>query len=186
MSEEPAHFSALSHDVRSSWQRFLDQIESLRPELYRYCRHLTHTPWDAEDLAQDTLTKAFMTLGTVFKDVPNPRAWLFRVASNTWIDRVRRARFLRARHHPPDDDERHAADGEKHPVISRHVSRNVANVVQPEQVMIDDAFDEIEQAPTQDHLAREHAQRRRSRAEPALVPQLEHADDRQRQCRGMK
>jgi RNA polymerase sigma-70 factor (ECF subfamily) len=29
----------------------------------------------------------------VFRDLPNPRAWLFRVASNLWIDRARRARF---------------------------------------------------------------------------------------------
>ena len=37
----------LSDGVKSSWQRFLDVFEPLRPELYRYCRHLTRTPWDA-------------------------------------------------------------------------------------------------------------------------------------------
>lgn len=37
--------------------------------------------------------RAFVTLGTVFRDVPSPRAWLFRVASNLWIDRVRRSHF---------------------------------------------------------------------------------------------
>jgi RNA polymerase sigma-70 factor (ECF subfamily) len=83
----------LRREVRSSWQHFLDTFEPLRPDLYRYCRHLTHTPWDAEDLAQDTLSRAFVTLGTLFSDLPNPRAWLFRVASNLWIDRMRRSRF---------------------------------------------------------------------------------------------
>jgi RNA polymerase sigma-70 factor (ECF subfamily) len=83
----------LSEEVRGSWQRFLDEVEPLRPDLYRYCRHLTRTPWDAEDLVQDAMSKAFVTLGTVFRDVPNRRAWLFRVASNLWIDRVRRARL---------------------------------------------------------------------------------------------
>jgi len=61
----------------------------LRP--YRYCRYLTRSPWDAEDLVQEALTRAFVTLGTVFRDLPNPRAWLFRVASNLWIDRARRS-----------------------------------------------------------------------------------------------
>lgn len=83
----------LGDDVRASWQRFLDAFEPLRPELYRYCRHLTRTPWDAEDLAQDTLARAFVTLGTLFSELPEPRGWLFRVASNTWIDRVRRERL---------------------------------------------------------------------------------------------
>jgi RNA polymerase sigma-70 factor (ECF subfamily) len=83
----------LTDGVRSTWQRFLDEVEPLRPDLYRYCRHLTRSPWDAEDLVQDAMSKAFVTLGTVFQPVPNRRAWLFRVASNLWIDRVRRARL---------------------------------------------------------------------------------------------
>ena len=43
-----------------------------------------------------------VTLATVFHEVPNRRAWLFRVASNLWIDRVRRAR-LDAQVHPEPD-----------------------------------------------------------------------------------
>lgn len=84
---------SLTGVVTSSWHGFLDVFEPLRPELYRYCRHLTGRPWEAEDLVQEALTRAFVTLGTVFRDLPNPRAWLFRVASNLWVDRVRRSRF---------------------------------------------------------------------------------------------
>ncbi|HLL20584.1 MAG TPA: RNA polymerase sigma factor [Kofleriaceae bacterium] len=80
----------LRDDVRTSWQRFLDVFEPLRPELYRYCRYLTRSPWDAEDLVQDALARGFVTLGTRFHDLPSPRAWIFRVASSSWIDRVRR------------------------------------------------------------------------------------------------
>src|SRR5687768_8748410 len=76
--------------VQASWHRFLDVYEPLRPDLYRYCRYLTRTPWDAEDLAQDSLARAFATLASMTDEIPNPRAWLFRVASNLWIDRVRR------------------------------------------------------------------------------------------------
>jgi RNA polymerase sigma-70 factor (ECF subfamily) len=99
----------LSGSLRKSWQRFLDVYEPLRPELYRYCRYLTRSPWDAEDLLQDVLARAFVTLGCLFHEPPNPRAWLFRVASNLWIDRVRRTREVpgevpeeAAAHEPPE------------------------------------------------------------------------------------
>lgn len=80
---------ALPLSVRTSWHGFLETYEPLRTDLYRYCRHLTRSPWDAEDLAQDTLARAFVTLGQMGEAPPNPRAWLFRVASNLWIDRLR-------------------------------------------------------------------------------------------------
>ncbi len=88
---EPSE-SELPATVQGSWHRFLDTYEPLRTELYRYCRHLTRRPWDAEDLAQDTMARAFVTLGQMGQAPPNPRAWLFRVASNLWIDQMRRRR----------------------------------------------------------------------------------------------
>jgi RNA polymerase sigma-70 factor, ECF subfamily len=84
--------SELPGVVRGSWHRFLDTYEALRPDLYRYCRHLTRSPWDAEDLAQDVMARAFVTLGQMGEPPTRPRAWLFRVASNLWIDEVRRRR----------------------------------------------------------------------------------------------
>jgi RNA polymerase sigma-70 factor (ECF subfamily) len=79
--------------ARDACRRFSQSFEPLRPELYRYCRHLTRSPWDAEDLAQDTLARALVTLGTMIQpEVDNPRAWLFRVATNLYIDRTRRVR----------------------------------------------------------------------------------------------
>ncbi len=82
----------LSGSLQSSWRRFLAVYEPLRPELYRYCRYLTRSPWDAEDLVQDALGRAFVTLGQLGAEPPNPKAWLLRVASNLWIDRARRER----------------------------------------------------------------------------------------------
>lgn len=87
MSTDPQDLPVV---VRDSWHRFAETYEPLRGELYRYCRHLTRSPWDAEDLAQDTMSRAFATLGRMGVAPPNPRAWLFRVASNLWLDRVRR------------------------------------------------------------------------------------------------
>jgi len=93
MTDRPTDsLSELSDTVKGSWHRFLDVYEPLRADLFRYCRYLTHSPWDAEDLAQDTLARAFVTLGCMAAAPPNPRAWLFRVASNLWIDKTRRMR----------------------------------------------------------------------------------------------
>jgi RNA polymerase sigma-70 factor, ECF subfamily len=76
--------------VKESWRRFLELYEPLRPDLYRYCRHLTRSAWDAEDMAQDTMARAFVTLGVLTEPPASPRAWLFRVAYNTWLNQVRR------------------------------------------------------------------------------------------------
>jgi len=76
--------------VTQAWRRFLEIYEPLRPALYRFCRYLSRSPWDAEDLVQDTLARAFATLGALAEPPRDPRAWLFRVASNLWIDHVRR------------------------------------------------------------------------------------------------
>src|SRR5512147_3244234 len=86
----------LNGTLRAAWQRFSLEYEPLRPELYRYCRHLTRSPWDAEDMAQETLARAFVALGRMTEPPHSPRAWLFRVASNLWLNRVRQARELPA------------------------------------------------------------------------------------------
>lgn len=88
----PSRDAELASTLRASWHGFLDTYEPLRSDLYRYCRHLTRSPWDAEDLAQDAMSRAFVTLGQMGEPPPNPRAWLFRVASNLWLDQQRRRR----------------------------------------------------------------------------------------------
>lgn len=40
--------------IRKAWLEFIDKTDSVRPELFRYCRGLTGTIWDAEDLVQET------------------------------------------------------------------------------------------------------------------------------------
>lgn len=97
-----APLGTVSEDARRTWHGFLQVFEPLRPDLYRYCRYLTRSPWDAEDLAQDALARAFATLSLMGHAPPNPRAWLFRVASNSWLDRVRRERRAEAEEHAPE------------------------------------------------------------------------------------
>jgi len=82
--------SQLRDDLRTAWHRYLDLLTPLRPGLHAYCRRLTGSVWDAEDLVQDTLVRAFATLGKTHHEIRDPRAYLLRIASNLWIDTVRR------------------------------------------------------------------------------------------------
>jgi RNA polymerase sigma-70 factor (ECF subfamily) len=83
---------ALPDQVQRPWRRFLEEYEPLRGDLYRYCRFLTQSPWDAEDLVQDALARAFVTLAGLSEAPANPRAWLLRVASNQWLNQLKRKR----------------------------------------------------------------------------------------------
>lgn len=63
-------------------------LQELGTSLHRYCLSLTRSGTEADDLAQETWTKA---LGySRFALSPNPEALLLRIAKNTWIDAVRR------------------------------------------------------------------------------------------------
>ena len=70
---DPKVTDAIRRDVEAPWHRFLDLYEPLRPELYRYCRHLTRSPWDADELVQDALFRAFAKLGCMNEPPENPR-----------------------------------------------------------------------------------------------------------------
>lgn len=132
----------LPNNLRSAWQRFLDTYEPLRPELYRYCRYLTRSAWDAEDLVQDALARAFVTLGCLSQPIPNPRAWLFRIASNLWIDRMRRTR------EDPGDVSGHDASAEARASVEPRATREAAGTLiaqlSPQEraaVVLKDTFD---------------------------------------------
>jgi RNA polymerase sigma-70 factor (ECF subfamily) len=80
-----------------------------------------------------------VTLGTVFSHFPEPRAWLFRVASNLWIDRVRRARFEQLESELAD---RAAPIGD--PQASREAAATLLGLLSPQQrvaVVLKDVFD---------------------------------------------
>jgi RNA polymerase sigma-70 factor (ECF subfamily) len=85
----------VARDLRRAWFDFLDLIEPVRPELHRYCLRLTGEIWTAEDLCQDALLRGFGTIGRGDLHgeparMRSPRAYLFRTATNLWIDQVRR------------------------------------------------------------------------------------------------
>lgn len=66
-------------------EQFLSLVESIRPELHRYCARLTGSVVEGEDIVQDTLAKAFYAL-SLLPEVPPLRPWLFRIAHNAALD----------------------------------------------------------------------------------------------------
>lgn len=80
---------ALAQGAWDLKKRFLEFIEPYRTDLWRYCRSLTGCPWDAEDLVQETLLKALSSLGQIWQPL-FPKSYLFRIATNTWINQCRR------------------------------------------------------------------------------------------------
>ena len=140
--EQLAALGALSDTLKTSWHRFLDLYEPLRPELFRYCRYLTRSPWDAEDLAQDALARAFVTMGCMNQAPPNPRAWLFRVASNLWIDRTRQQR--EAPGSAPEIASTEAEVASHEPRVTREAAGTLIARLSPQEraaVVLKDVFD---------------------------------------------
>ena len=100
---------ALGQELQGAWYRYLDLLVPLRPALFGYCRRLTGSVWDAEDLAQETLLRAFARWGNTQPPIRNPQAYLLRTATHLWIDTVRR-RQTEARA-PEADPTQQAAPG---------------------------------------------------------------------------
>jgi RNA polymerase sigma-70 factor (ECF subfamily) len=71
--------------------------------LFRLARRLTGNDDEAEDLVQETFTRAMGKRGQ-FLPGTNLRAWLFRILRNLYIDGWRRAKTSPVREHLDDDD----------------------------------------------------------------------------------
>jgi RNA polymerase sigma-70 factor (ECF subfamily) len=69
---------------------FARLVDAYWGRLYRWLYHLTHDRHQAEDLAQEAFLKAFAHLQR-FRPDTNFRAWLFRIAHNTFANQHRAA-----------------------------------------------------------------------------------------------
>jgi RNA polymerase sigma-70 factor, ECF subfamily len=126
------------HDVQQLWHRFLQRIEPVRPDLHRYCRALTRSVWDAEDLLQETLLRAFATLGDVSASIDSPKAYMLRIASNLWIDRVRRTQDIIAA--ACEESESDPQDA----LLVRDAAKRLIRLLSPQEraaVVLKDVFD---------------------------------------------
>ncbi|GEL77077.1 RNA polymerase sigma factor [Tenuibacillus multivorans] len=83
----------LSDNLRNLERDYKEKIEPHRSDLWRYCYFLTNSPWDAEDLVQDTLLRAFSIIAKLYQPVKT-KSYLFKIATNLWIDQKRKDKFL--------------------------------------------------------------------------------------------
>jgi RNA polymerase sigma-70 factor (ECF subfamily) len=71
----------------ATFDEFLTRYQT---ELYRYALQLTRNRADADDLYQETLLKAFRAFDRL-DGAANHRAWLYRIATNAFLDGRRRS-----------------------------------------------------------------------------------------------
>jgi RNA polymerase sigma factor (sigma-70 family) len=77
------------------YDTFDDTLTRHGAEIYRYALHLTRNRPDADDLYQDTALKAFRAWDRLPCDA-NHRAWLYRIATNTFLSDKRKTSRLRS------------------------------------------------------------------------------------------
>ena len=68
---------------------FADQAMEFAPQLYAAAMRMSRNRADAEDLVQETYLKGFRSFHT-FNEGTNLRAWLFRILTNTYINKYRK------------------------------------------------------------------------------------------------
>lgn len=119
--------SARASVDRRQWR---DDIVELIPSLRAFAWSLSRNPADADDLVQDTLTKAW-THRDKFEPGTNLRAWLFTILRNTWYTAV-----SKRRREVQDEDGHHAASLSTQPVQEWAVEltslQNALNQLPPE------------------------------------------------------
>jgi RNA polymerase sigma-70 factor (ECF subfamily) len=111
-------------------QRTRDEFEMLAlghlDPLYAAALRLTRNERDAEDLVQDTFLRAYRFFDR-FERGTNIKAWLFKILTNTFINRYRRKA-----------KERSAVEDERDTVHERFMSQDVSeHAANPEQYFFD-------------------------------------------------
>ncbi len=105
---------------------FADEAASHIDALHGVACRLTRNPTEAEDLVQDTLVKAIRAQDQ-YQPGTNLKAWLFRILTNTFINKYRRGGLERSVFEGPDADP--LADG----WVSASTMRQLRD---PEQVVL--------------------------------------------------
>jgi RNA polymerase sigma-70 factor (ECF subfamily) len=101
-------------------------VESYWGRLHRWLYHLTHDSHQAEDLAQEAFLKAFSHLKR-FRAGTNFRAWLFRIAHNSFANQHRAAQ---RRGGPLPDDLPDREQGPVEAALSREALAQLAGALE--------------------------------------------------------
>ena len=95
-------FVAEDEKIKDS-DTFTEETLSHLDAMYAVACRLTRNPTEAEDLVQDTMVKA-MRARDQFRAGTNLKAWLFRILTNTFINKYRRGGLERSLFEGPDAD----------------------------------------------------------------------------------
>ena len=83
---------AMSRQIDDAHERAFAQLfEEYSAPIYNYVLRMVADPDRAADITQDTFIKAYRKLDTV-AEATSTRSWLYRIATNTAIDDMRRRR----------------------------------------------------------------------------------------------
>ena len=89
MNEQRGNPAGEDDDLRSAQAgdhaAFVRAVSPYRNELHRHCYRMTGSVDDADDILQETLFRAWRSLGT-YAGRSSFRAWLYRIATNRSID----------------------------------------------------------------------------------------------------
>ncbi|MEM5016525.1 sigma-70 family RNA polymerase sigma factor [Metabacillus indicus] len=80
----------LVDEARKLRNEFTEIVSVYSTDLWNYCKYVTGSPWDGEDLYQETMIKSFGLLPQRWSDITDKKYYLFRVATNTWLDQCRK------------------------------------------------------------------------------------------------
>lgn len=101
-------------------------VTQMRPALVRYFKRKSGDASEAEDLAQDVLTR---TLGQALREsAAEARGYIFRIAANRWHDRLRR-NVIRAGAVALDDDTGGLPDEDRTPERTVMAEQELGQVI---------------------------------------------------------
>jgi len=80
---------------------FKELVEKYQKSLYYYCYRLCRNHADAEDLSQEVFIKVYQKIDQ-FREEAKIQTWIYRIASNGFIDRKRRKVFMIAEADNPE------------------------------------------------------------------------------------
>jgi RNA polymerase sigma-70 factor, ECF subfamily len=84
----------MSRQIDDAHERAFAQLfEEYSAPIYNYVLRMVADPDRAADITQDTFLKAYRKLDTV-AEATSTRSWLYRIATNTAIDDMRRRRMV--------------------------------------------------------------------------------------------
>jgi RNA polymerase sigma-70 factor (ECF subfamily) len=126
----------LRRKASSRQAEFEELAKQYQRDIYSGALRMTRNPDDAEDLAQEVFVRAYSAFHQ-FQRGTNFRAWLFRILTNTFINRYRR----RARQPQTTNWEEITRETE------REASAQISPTEQPEQALLATCSDEeVEEA----------------------------------------